>query len=135
MRWYLDASVVLHLILPGDDRRAAAWFATVVSSGGQPYSSVLLRLEVIRVLRREGLDPGRAQPTLERISLVSIDDGVLRFAAAIQPHVKSLDAINLATCALLGSRITLATHDQTMSQVARELGLDTTDPLLSRDAG
>jgi len=63
------------------------------------------------------------------VNLVSIDDGVLRFAAAIEAHVKSLDAIHLATCAILGANISVVTHDVQMSAAAASLGLDTMDPL------
>lgn len=54
---------------------------------------------------------------------------MLRDAAAIEPHVRSLGAIHLATCALLGSDATLATHDAGMREAAHALGRGTTDPL------
>lgn len=129
MRWYVDASVALHAIVPGGDLRARAWLDATIQAGDEVFSSTLLHLELTRVLRREGLDPSLSRPLLDRIHLVSIDDGILRFAAAIEPHVKSLDAIHLATCALLGSGIVMATHDNTMATVAASLGLDTTDPI------
>lgn len=129
MRWYLDASVALHALLPGGDPRARRWLDETRLAGEDVYSSTLLRLELTRVLRRERLDLDLARPVLDRLNLVSIDDGVLRFAAAIEPHIKSLDAIHLATCLLLGSGVTVATHDSTMRDVAQQLGLDVVDPL------
>ncbi len=129
MRWYIDASVALHAILPGGDLRARHWLDSAADAGDEVFSSTLLHLELTRVLRREGLDVSLARPLLDRINLLSIDDGILRFAAAIEPHVKSLDAIHLATCALLGSGVSVATHDDTMARVAETLGLDTNDPL------
>lgn len=134
MRWYLDASVALHVMLPGGDRRARKWLDAVRRAGDEVYSSSLLHLELTRVLRRERLELALARPVLDRVNLVSIDDGVLRFAAAIEPHVKSLDAIHLATCSLLGSGVTVATHDGNMAGVAWQLGLDAFDPLLPGDA-
>ena len=129
MRWYLDASVALHATLPGGDRRAQDWLDAVREGGDEVYSSSLLHLELIRVLRRERLDPGLVRSVLDRVNLVSIDDGVLRFGAAIEPHIKSLDAIHLATCSLLGSGVALVTHDTSMTEVAALLGLDCFDPL------
>lgn len=129
MRWYVDASVALHAILPGGDLRARRWLDRVTRAGDEVFSSTLLHLELTRVLRREGLDAAMARPLLDRIHLVSIDDGILRFAAAIEAHVKSLDAIHLATCALLGSGIGVATHDGNMAEVAGSLGLESMDPL------
>lgn len=129
MRWYIDASIALHALLPGGDVRAGRWLDAVTRSGDEVFSSTLLHLELTRVLRREGLDVVMARPVLDRVNLVSIDDGVLRFAAAIEAHVKSLDAIHLATCALLGANISVATHDLQMSAAAASLGLDSMDPL------
>jgi predicted nucleic acid-binding protein len=101
----------------------------VITSGDEIYSSTLLQLELLRVLRREGLDVGLARPLLDRVNLVSIDDGILRVAGTIEAHVKSPDAIHLATAAMLGSGVILATHDENMRAVAAGLGLDVTDPL------
>ncbi len=129
MRWYMDASVAVHAVLPAPDRRARAWLDDVAAMGDEVFSSRLLELELIRALRRERLDVGRAQLVLKRSSLVSVNDGVLRVAAAIEPHIKTLDAIHLATCSMLGSGVTLATHDARMAEVARTVGIDALDPL------
>ena len=94
-------------------------------------SSTLLQLEVLRVLRREKLDLDGENIVLRGVRLISIDDGLLRAAGAIKPHVKALDAIHLATCLELGSQITLVTHDQNMRGVAQKLGLEVFDPLLA----
>ncbi len=129
MRWYIDASVALHALLPGGDLRARRWLDAVTQAGDDVFSSMLLHLELTRVLRREGLDASMVRPVLDRVNLVSIDDGVLRFAAAIEAHIKSLDAIHLATCALLGANISVVTHDAQMSTAAASLGLEAMDPL------
>lgn len=129
MRWYIDASIALHALLPGGDARAHRWLDAISLAGEEVFSSTLLQLELTRVLRREGLDVSMARPVLDRINHVSIDDGILRFAAAIEAHVKSLDSIHLATCGLLGSGITMVTHDESMARVAASLGLEAIDPL------
>lgn len=129
MKWYLDSSIALHGVLPWGDERALDWLDSVRSSRDTVYSSALLELEVVRALRRERLDPALVGAAIKRVALVSIDDGILRFAAAIEPHVKALDAIHLATCSLLGSGVTVATHDSAMSSAAASLGLDVVDPL------
>ncbi len=119
------------MILPGGDSRACAWLDGALASGEQIYSSVLLRLELTRVLRREHLDLALADVILDRIELIGIDEGVLKSAAAIETHVKSLDAIHIATCMLLGPKVALVTRDAVMGEVARSLGLDTLDPIAS----
>lgn len=128
MRWYLDTSVALHAVMPGGVGRAREWVIEACSDG-EVFSSTLLHLEMTRVLRREGLDPAAAQPVIDRVELVSIGDGVLRFAAAIGPHIKTLDSIHLATCALLGSGVELVTNDAGMRKVAEVMGIDSIDPL------
>ncbi len=129
MTFYLDASVALHAVLPWGDSRARAWLQSLDGQAGEVCSSTLLQLEMVRVLRREQLDTRYARLVLDRLSLISIDDGVLRFAAAIEPHVKSLDAIHLATCSLLGNAVTVVTHDANMAEAAVHLGFEVHDPL------
>jgi predicted nucleic acid-binding protein len=129
MAWYLDASVALHAVLPWGDARARVWLQSFDNKDAAICSSTLLQLEIVRALRRERLDTRHARLVLDRLDLISIDDGVLRFAAAIEPHVKSLDAIHLATCSLLGNGVTVVTHDANMAEVAVRLGFDVHDPL------
>lgn len=126
--WYLDTSVALHALLPTGDSRAAQWIDHAHATGAI-FSSALLELEMVRALRREALPIDRAGEVLDRVNLISINDAVLRDAASIEPHIRSLDAIHLASCFLLGGPAVLATHDTRMAEVARGLGYDTLDPL------
>ncbi|MDR1118446.1 MAG: PIN domain-containing protein [Bifidobacteriaceae bacterium] len=124
---YVDTSVLGHALL-GTDPTAAKWFAAA-SSQTVLMSSTLLRLEATRLLRRESLDPGLAEPYLQRIALVSIDDRALRLAATFTPHIKTLDSIHVATLLLTEPDATLVTHDAAMRDAARHLGIDVIDPL------
>src|SRR3546814_2228635 len=53
MRWYLDASLALHAVLPTADSRTRDWLDAVHAQGEEVFSSTLLELELIRTLRRE----------------------------------------------------------------------------------
>jgi len=128
VRLYLDTSVALHVLLPWGDPRASEWLAGTDGVDAL-YSSTLLQLEIMRVLRREQMALDLAGDVLDRVSLVSIDDQLLRSAGAIKPHVRSLDAIHMATCGLLGEEMTLVTHDTGLRKAAHELGRATLDPL------
>ncbi len=99
---------------------------------GDVHSSTLIGLEIVRVLRRERLSTERAGEALDRGALVSIDDALLRAAAAIEPRVRSLDAIHLATCALSGSEAELTKPDAAMRAAASELDRRVMDPLDDR---
>ena len=129
MRYYLDTSVAVEALLPGGDPAARAWIDRIAVGPGSVFSSTLLHLELSRVLRREAIPIDRVGAVLRRIDQISIDDGILAAAAAIEPHVRSLDAIHLATCALIGTGACLVTHDAGMSAAALALGFAVLDPL------
>lgn len=129
MRAYLDTSVALHALLPTGSPGAIAWFNEAAANGIDLFSSTLLRLELIRALRREDMSVAIAQEVLDRVHQVTLDDSVIGVASAIEPHVRSLDAIHLATCTMLGGNITLVSHDYRMLDVAGRLGIETVDPL------
>ena len=127
MAIYLDTSVLAHAIL-GTDTTALKWF-TSASVQDTIISSTLLRLEISRLLRRESLDPSLADPHMERIALVSINDQILRFAGTFVPHINTLHSIHVATLLYADPEANLATHDITMLQAARNLGITSFDPL------
>ncbi|WP_043562247.1 type II toxin-antitoxin system VapC family toxin [Actinomyces israelii] len=128
---YLDSSVALYAVLDVPQRSALhSWMAT---SGALHVSSRLLRTEVVRVLRREDIPVSQAAPLLDRVGLLDVTREVHRVAEDIRPHVKTLDALHLATAVTLketlDTPLTIATHDKTMTSVAHQLGLGTVDPV------
>src|SRR3546814_15713355 len=96
MRWYLDASLALHAVLPTADSRTRDWLDAVHAQGEEVFTSTLLELELIRTLRRERLDLGRAQLELKRAVLNGSDDRVWRIAAASETHGKPAVATHMA---------------------------------------
>lgn len=128
-RFYLDASVALHAVLQEGDPRAIAWLDALSSGTSHAFASTLLQLEIARTLRRERLDPELARLVVDRVGLISIDDAVLLVAGGLEPHVKALDAIHLATCLMLGADVTLVTHDMNIAAAAATLGIEAFDPL------
>ncbi|MDN5794937.1 MAG: type II toxin-antitoxin system VapC family toxin [Intrasporangium sp.] len=123
---YLDASVALRTILDVPEReRLQSW----MQDAGTIVSSRLLRTEVIRVLRRDDRPLIEGTPLLDRIGMLEISRETHTVAESIERHVKTLDALHLATALLIGEPVTVATHDQTMKTVARHLGLNITDPV------
>jgi uncharacterized protein len=123
---YLDSSVALRAILDVPEReRLQSW----MREAGTLISSRLLRTEVIRILRRDNRPPSDATPLLDRIGLLEISRETHTVAESIERHIKTLDALHLATALLIGERVMVATHDQTMMTVAEHLGLEVTDPV------
>ncbi|MFT4294360.1 MAG: type II toxin-antitoxin system VapC family toxin [Micropruina sp.] len=128
--WYLDTSVVLRIAL-GHSPTATDWFNQGCDRGDAFVTSRLTALESLRVLRREGLDLGLADEVLDLTTLLAVDDALLAEAGAIQPHVKTLDALHLASAARVGVHaVTVVTHDATMIRSARELGFAVHDPVV-----
>lgn len=127
---YLDSSVALRTILDTPQRqRLQSWMHT---PGTTFISSRLLRTEVIRVLRRDGRPLDHGTPLLDRVGLLDITKETHTVAESIERHVKTLDALHLATALLIGEPVTVATHDTTMKTVAEHLGLHVTDPVEPR---
>ncbi|MGL5849170.1 MAG: type II toxin-antitoxin system VapC family toxin [Phycicoccus sp.] len=124
---YLDSSVALRTILdvPGRER-LQSWMQT---PGTTFVSSRLLRTEVIRVLRRDGRPIVDGTPLLDRVGLLDISRETHTVAESIERHVRTLDAVHLATALMIGEPVTVATHDATMASVAAHLGLLVTDPV------
>lgn len=126
---YLDSSVALRTILDVPERRRLqSWMD---ASDTDLISSRLLRTEVIRVLRRDGRPVSDAEPLLSRVGMFDITRETYAVAESIERHVRTLDALHLATALLIGASVTVATHDVAMKAVAEHLGLRTVDPVTS----
>ena len=128
--YYLDTSVALRALL-GHSPAAATWIDQVSADEEHLLvSSRILRTELTRVLRREGLPLSRRDEVLDVLSLVPITDGVLAAAEAIEPHVKTLDAIHLGSVIAAGLDATIVSHDTAMIAAATSLGYQTLDPVV-----
>ncbi|MCI0586187.1 MAG: PIN domain-containing protein [Planctomycetes bacterium] len=150
MRTYLDASVVLRVLL-GQRDRLAEWDA--IRNG---VASALVEVECLRTLDRIRLREGASQEDwaprreaffriLEAIDLVRVTRPILLRASQPFPApLGTLDAIHLATAMTLqeqgGEELLLATHDEALALAARSAGLrvigarptDSTGPDTSR---
>lgn len=128
---YLDTAALVKLV-----RREVASDALVDWLGEQSaslmVSSALVEVELPRALRRTepGLLAG-VPAVLARIAVYEIDDLVRTTAAAYDdPHLRSLDAIHLATAdAVLADDLTaFVTYDRRLLGTATALGLPTASP-------
>ena len=126
--YYLDSSVAVR-ILYGHSKSATAWFDQVTGSDAVVFSSRLLRTELTRVLRRDRQPIERRDEVLDYVEIVPIDGIILAEAEAIVPHVKTLDAIHLASVIRTGLDATIVTHDATVTSVAGEIGYAVFDPV------
>ena len=134
MTAYVDASVVLRLVL-GQKGRLAAW-----ESVRRAVSSSLLRVECLRAIERlrlrgeiDGAEVvvrrGAGLRILDASELVLPDDQVLERASQPLPvALGSLDAIHLSTALLWqelrGEPLVFATHDAALGAAAQAFGME-----------
>ncbi len=128
--YYLDSSVAVRIVL-GHSPEAAAWFDAITGSDDdRVLSSRLLRTELTRVLRREGLPLTDRDQVLDYLDTVPLDHAVLHEAEAIVPHIRTLDAVHLASALRSGlDDLTMVTHDRAMTGVATQIGFRVLDPV------
>jgi len=127
---YLDSSIVLRAVLPGPGRAAwRRWLDATATQFDALMSSRLLRTEVVRVLRREQLPLTEGDKALSRIRLISVTGATFQVAESIEPNIRTLDALHLATALIVGRPLIVVTHDAAMADVAGAVGLQSSDPV------
>lgn len=93
-------------------------------------ASALSRVELARTLRRLGVEAARGRQALLSLSLIPITDQVLGAASVLGPPVlRSLDAIHLASAALIGDDLdAFVSYDERLLGAAAEAGLPALAP-------
>ena len=133
MRVYVDASVLLRIVL-GEPDRLDVWPRI-----DDAVSSELVRVESLRTIDRARIVLGlpddevarRRSAILEAIdafSIVPVNSAILERAAEPFPTlIGSLDAIHLASAVLVraeGDDLSFATHDLELGRAARSVGFE-----------
>ncbi|GAA1517930.1 hypothetical protein [Nocardioides humi] len=62
--------------------------------------------------------------------MILLTEGILTGAEAIADHVRTLDAVHLASAIACGAETVVVTHDLSLRAVAEGLGFRVHDPLL-----
>jgi len=125
---YLDSSALVKLVIAEPE---SASLRRHLGRRRPLVSSALARTEVLRALLDEGPEAtGRAHALFGRIDLLRINDRVLDSAGTLRPsHLRSLDAIHLASALQLGTDLgTFVSYDQRMLDAARHLGIKIASP-------
>jgi predicted nucleic acid-binding protein len=126
---YLDTSAFVKLAwLEAETERLLEFLA---DAAGTLVSSSLLTVEARRAaLRRDPRLLPRVDVLLTDVGRIAVTDAVIHNASRLpDPSLRSLDAIHLATAALVGSElISLVTYDARMAATAASLGLPVVAP-------
>ena len=118
---YLDTSAAVKaLIVEEQTQEMRDLFA-----GTEPLvSSRLLELELAVALQRRGGEEERVSRVLSRISLFTLDDGVLAKALEARSGQRALDALHLATALQLEGIVdSMLSFDRELVQRAQEAGI------------
>lgn len=119
---YLDSSAIVKLAVREPESAALRRY---LRRRRTLVTSALARTEIVRALLPgggEAIAAGRR--VLTRLDLVRINNRVLDHAATLLPeHIRSLDAIHLATAGQLGQDLgVVVTYDTRMAEAAEQLG-------------
>jgi predicted nucleic acid-binding protein len=124
---YVDASAFVKLVLP--ERESQALLAA--TDGWRLASSAVLHVEAIRTVRRRAPDREAAvRKRLGSVEIVDIGPAIREAACTVgEPHLRSLDAINLATALSLRDHLgAFFVYDQRLIAAAQAHGLPVTVP-------
>lgn len=123
---YLDSSALVKLV--DEETESSALRAAI--EGSLLVSCSLARTEVVRAARQKGqLVATAARKLLSEIDLIQLDDELLDLAVALEPPLRSLDAIHLAAALELGDELeAVVTYDARMTTAAEALGLPVVAP-------
>jgi predicted nucleic acid-binding protein len=124
---YVDASAFVKLFLLEPESEALS----VATHSWQLASSALLEVEaVLAVRRREPDAETTVRAMLQGLELIDIDADIRRAAAGVaNPHLRSLDAIHVATALSLEDHIgAFFAYDQRLIAAAQAHGLTVSVP-------
>jgi len=124
---YVDASAFVKLVVPERESHALA----AATHAWQFASSVVLEVEAVRAVRRRLPDREAVVRNLLRdVELVELGAEIRLAAATVpDPHLRSLDAVHLATALSLGDHLgAFVAYDQRLIAAARAHGLPVTVP-------
>jgi predicted nucleic acid-binding protein len=130
---YLDSNALVKLIREEDETpQLLTWLS--LQSDGEFVASALVEIEVPRALRRsQPAALGMVAAKLSQVTRIELDAPIRATAAAyIDPLLRSLDAIHLATAENLvasGKHISaFITYDKRLAAAAVEAGLTVVAP-------
>ena len=124
---YLDTSATAKLLLEEAESKALGDF---LRSAETPLvTSRVGIVELRRVGRRSGAGPDRADALAASLVVVELDETVERQAIVIDPGLRSLDAIHLATALAAADSIDgFVCYDVRLADAAESLGLTVLAP-------
>jgi len=124
---YLDASALVKLVRSEPESRALLESS---EEWAELVTSVVGEIELLRVVRRAGLDSSAADELLDQVTLIALDEEVRERASGVgDPLLRTLDAIHLATAiSIAGELDGFACYDSRLAREAERAGLTVLAP-------
>lgn len=126
---YADASALVKLVL--EEPETVALRAYLEASDPPIATSAIAVVEVLRAVRVAGLGGDglrRARRHLDEADLLDVDRELLEAAVSwTSAHVRSIDAIHLASALRLGARQMLV-YDRRLAEAAAAAGVEVLSP-------
>ena len=125
IRCYFDSSAIVKLSQL--ERESQALIDFLDRHEIEASTSIMSEVEVMRTLRRSGLDDD--QP-VRGFYLLQLDEDVRREAVRLgSPLLRSIDAIHIATAlAIADDQLEFVTYDDRQAAAARDCGLQVVQP-------
>ena len=124
---YVDASALVKLILVEPESHAVhRWFV----EAPRVATSRVGIVETLRAASRRDHDPAHRDHVIADVSVFELDADIAAVAASVGgPHLRTLDAIHIATALALAPDLeAFVTYDERMAEAARSLGLPVVRP-------
>jgi len=125
---YMDTSALVKLVQAEDESPALRAY---LGQGETVATSALSDAELMRAAQRKGKDHViQARTVMDALPIISITAPILRSAGSVLPgtHLRTLDAIHLATAMALPDLTRICTYDARMIDSAQLLGLSCISP-------
>ena len=124
---YADASALVKLVVEEPESRAMnRWFV----EARRVTTSRIGVIETTRAASRREHDPVHREHVLDGVEVFEVDRVIGALAATLEPpHLRTLDAIHLATALALRPELdAFVTYDDRLADAARALGLPVVRP-------
>ncbi len=124
---YVDTSATAKLLL--EESESAALGEFLRSAETPLVTSRVGIIELRRIGRRSGADANRADALAATLVVVELDEVIERAALSIDPTLRTLDAIHLATALAAADSIAgFVCYDARLAAAAESLGLTIVTP-------
>jgi uncharacterized protein len=125
---YVDTSATVKLLL--QEPESAALIAFLRAARTPLVCSRVGIVELRRVGRRSGADANRSDAVAATLVVVELDETIEHAALSVDPALRTLDAIHLATAlAAAGSVTGFVCYDARLAAAAKSIGLTTFAPV------